>query len=275
MKISKKCTGLIVAALLAVQAGCGAASADRETIHQVALLQSLAQGYLGGNVTVKQVRASGDTGIGTFKGVNGEMIVLDGTVYQALGDGRVVVADDRETVPFGNVTFFDSDIAVRLFDVADKAAFEKRLNEAVKKNGVNSFYMVKLHTRFPSILYRSEYGSHEPYPTLVEALKDKQTEFTGKNIEGTVVGLYCPPYMGGLNSTGWHFHFLSDDRKHGGHVLELSVKNGRALLDKTDNFSMLIHDDAKFHGLNLAKNMDKDIRSAEQDTKGSMGKAGK
>ncbi|WP_231464489.1 acetolactate decarboxylase [Selenomonas sp. AE3005] len=43
-----------------------------------------AQGYLGGTVTVRDVRSLGDTGIGTFEGVNGEMIVLDGTVYQAL-----------------------------------------------------------------------------------------------------------------------------------------------------------------------------------------------
>lgn len=37
----------------------------------------------------------GDTGIGTFEGLNGEMIMLDGTVYQALGDGRVIVAPDN------------------------------------------------------------------------------------------------------------------------------------------------------------------------------------
>ena len=62
----------------------------------------------------------GDIGIGTFKGLNGEMIVLDGTVYQALGDGRVVVADDKDKVPFSNVTFFDKDITVDLQDVTDK-----------------------------------------------------------------------------------------------------------------------------------------------------------
>lgn len=78
---------------------------------------------------------------------------------------------------------------------------------------------------------KSEKGKQKPYPTLVEALKDKQTEFTKKNIKGTLVGLYCPNYMGELNSKGWHFHFISDDRKHGGHILELAVKNGEVQLD--------------------------------------------
>ncbi|MBQ6131273.1 MAG: acetolactate decarboxylase, partial [Selenomonadaceae bacterium] len=48
---------------------------DKETIYQVALLQSLAMGYLDGSITVKDLKTHGDTGIGTFEGVNGEMIV--------------------------------------------------------------------------------------------------------------------------------------------------------------------------------------------------------
>ena len=155
-------------------------------------------------------------------------------------------------------------------DVKDKVAFEQILNEEVKKCGENSFYMIKMHTQFPSILFRSEYGSQEPYPTLVEALKGKQTEFTEQNIKGTLVGLYCPSYMGELNSVGWHFHFLSDDKKKGGHILELSLKSATAYLDQTDKFTMILHDDKKFHDLNLAKDMTNDIRSAEQDTKGKL-----
>ena len=271
MKFKKKFAAALLAGLMACST-VYAAPADRETIQQVALLQSLAQGYFGGTVTVKQLRKAGDIGIGTFKGLNGEMIVLDGTVYQALGDGRVVVADDKDTVPFSNVTFFDKDITLPLTDIADKEALEERLNRVVKEKGENSFYMIKLHTTFPSILFRSEYGSQEPYPTLVGALKEKQTEFTHKGITGTVVGLYCPGYMGGLNTPGWHFHFISDDKKHGGHVLELSFQNGSVLMDKTDAFAMLIPDDEKFQTLNLAKDMKEDIRQAEQDKQPSAQK---
>ena len=227
--IKKKMIAASLAGAFTLSVGLGAshgdaAQADRECVAQVALLQSLAQGYFGGTVTAGQLRTLGDTGIGTFEGLNGEMIVLDGTIYQALGDGKVVVVPDKEIIPFSNVTFFDKDISVKLSQIADKAALERALNQAVQQHGVNSFYMIKLHAEFPSILFRSEYGSKEPYPTLVEALKDKQTEFTEKNIKGTVVGLYCPSYMGELNSVGWHFHFISDDKKKGGHVLELSLQ---------------------------------------------------
>ena len=268
--IKKKLIAASLAGVMAFGAGLAstevyAAQADRESLAQVALLQSLAQGYFGGTMTVGELRALGDTGIGTFEGVNGEMIVLDGTVYQALGNGQVIVADDKTFVPFANVTFFDKDIPVELKDIKDKAALEKALDASVQKHGANSFYMVKLPAEFSSVLFRSEYGSKEPYPTLVEALKEKQTEFTEKNIKGTLVGLYCPNYMGGLNTPGWHFHFISEDKKKGGHILGLSLKNGTAHLDKTDKFAILLPDDKKFHALNLAKDMRSDIKSAEQD----------
>ena len=274
LNIKRKFVVASLAATVTLGVGVGTdpvyAAEERESIAQIALLQSLAQGYFGGTITAGELRTLGDTGIGTFEGLNGEMIVLDGVVYQALGDGRVVVCPDSTIIPFSNVTFFDKDISVKLSNISNKATLEKVLNQAVKKNGVNSFYMIKLHTKFPSILFRSEYGSKEPYPTLVEALKGKQTEFTEKNIAGTLVGLYCPNYMGELNSVGWHFHFISDDKKKGGHVLELSVKDGTVYLDQTDRFTMILHDDKKFHNLNLAKDMSADIRSAEQDTKGKL-----
>lgn len=273
--IKRKIMAASIAGLVSLSAGLGAsqadaAKADRECVAQVALLQSLAQGYFGGTITAGELRTLGDTGIGTFEGLNGEMIVLDGTVYQALGDGRVVVCPDKTIIPFSNVTFFDKDIALKLNDIKDKGALEKTLNQVVREHGANSFYMVKLPAEFSSILFRSEYGSQRPYPTLVEALKDKQTEFTEKNIKGTIVGLYCPSYMGELNSVGWHFHFISDDKKKGGHVLELSLKNATVYLDQTDRFAMLLHEDKEFHELNLAKDMRADIQSAEQDTKGKL-----
>ena len=273
MNFKKKIAlALAVGVLTGSAAYASPAVAERESLNQVALLQSLAQGYFGGTVTVRDMRSLGDVGIGTFEGLNGEMIMLDGTVYQALGNGQVVVADDKVAVPYATVTHFDNDLSIALKDVKDKAAFEKILNAEVKKCGENSFYMIKLHTEFSSVLFRSEYGSQKPYPTLVEALKGKQTEFTAKNIKGTLVGLYCPNYMGGLNTPGWHFHFISDDRKQGGHILELSLKKGTVELDKTDKFTMILHNDPQFHKLNLAKDMSKDINSAEHDTQSAMKK---
>ena len=170
---------------------------DNETIYQVALLQSLAMGYFDGSISVKDLKTHGDTGIGTFEGLDGEMIVLDGVVYRADGNCEIHVMKDKDKVPFSNVTFFESDFSLRFIDVADKAALEKILNEKVDKLGRNSFYMIKITGDFNEVLIRSERRAEPPYPTLVEALK-AQNEITPKNISGTIVGLYCPDYMSSL-----------------------------------------------------------------------------
>ena len=115
---------------------------DPETVYQVALLQSLAQGHFDGMITVGELKAHGDTGIGTFDGLNGEMIVLDGVVYQAIGDGSIVIPPDSETVPFSNVTFFEEDLSVPLNAIQDMATLQATLNEVVDSRGRNLFYVV-------------------------------------------------------------------------------------------------------------------------------------
>ena len=73
---------------------------NRDVMYQVSLLQSLAYGDYCGSVTVKELKQHGDVGIGTFHGLNGELILLDGTAYRAAGDGSVEAVSDEETIPF-------------------------------------------------------------------------------------------------------------------------------------------------------------------------------
>lgn len=46
--------------------------------------------------------------------------------------------------------------------------------------------------------------------------------------KGSLVCVYYPDYMDGINAAGWHLHFLSDDKKHGGHVFDVSLTQGDA-----------------------------------------------
>lgn len=237
---------------------------ERETINQIALLQSLTLGYFDGSITVGELKILGDTGLGTFNGLDGEMIVLDGVVYRANQECEINVVADEVTVPFSNVTFFEKDFAARLKNVQSKTSLETHFSKLVDKHGKNSFYMVKITGNFNEILIRSEAGSKKPYPTLVEALKT-QKELTLQNVSGTIVGLYCPAEMQSLNTVGWHFHFISDDKKIGGHVLALNIKNAEAQFDQTDNFAMRLPSKKNFHKLNLAEDLREDIGKAEND----------
>ena len=236
---------------------------DRETIYQVALLQSLTQGYYDGIIKVSELKKHGDIGIGTFEGVNGEMIVLDGKVYQALGDGKVQEADDNETVPFSNVTFFDKDGSLELSDINDVNALKEKLNAMVEENGKNLFYFVKMSGTFEKMNVRSEIKQEKPYKTLDKALETDQREFNYDNIAGTVVALYCPDYMNGLNTPGWHFHFISDDKTKGGHLLDLKFDNATAEYDATPEFDMCLTDNGDFQKMELSKDVSDAIKKVE------------
>ena len=126
--------------------------------------------------------------------------------------------------------------------------------------------MIKVNGTFEKMLVRSELKQEKPYKTLDKALETDQREFNYENIAGTVVGLYCPDYMSGLNAAGWHFHFISDDKTKGGHILELSFKNAKAELDITPSFDLALSDNADFQSMELAKNVDDAIKKVETDT---------
>lgn len=260
------CAALCLVTLAPVLSLAESARNDTESIYQVALLQSLAQGHFDGIATVGELKAHGDTGIGTFEGVNGEMIVLDGVVYQAIWDGSVVIPEDSETIPFCNVTFFEPDIVVSLSDVPDMASLQEQLNTVTDENGANLFYMVKITGEFSTIKVRSEYKQEKPYRELDVALAADQTEYDHENIRGTMVGLYCPSFMGGLNSVGWHFHFITEDLTRGGHVLQVSIGSAEAALDATPGFTLALTDDADFQSMDLSRDMDEAIHRAETAT---------
>lgn len=118
----------VLASCVTVHAEENAATLDGtngDVLYQVALIQSLVQGYYDGIITVGELKQHGDTGIGTFEGLNGEMIVLDGTVYQAVADGSITIPADEETVPSGSVTFFDTDKTLTLIGISDMAALQE------------------------------------------------------------------------------------------------------------------------------------------------------
>ena len=173
---------------------------------------------------------------------------------------------DTDTIPFSNITFFEKDFSAKLKNLSSKSDVESRLNEIVNKNGANSFYMVKIPAEYNEILIRSEAKQNPPYPTLVQALEATQKEVTLKNIRGTIVGLYCPQFMSSLNSVGWHFHFISEDKKFAGHVLEMNIKSGEVQFDKTEKFAMCLPSKKNFNKLNFNTDLREDIKKAENDS---------
>lgn len=186
-----------------------------------------------GSITAAELLRHGDTGLGTFDRLDGEMIVQDGVVYRARTDGTVSVVEPSETIPFAAVAYFDADIAGG--DLAAVASIEEMktaLDGAIAAQGgdFNQFYLAIVRGNFDLAHVRSVPIQSKPYQPLAEVTKS-QVEFQYENIPGALVALRYPAHMEGLNVAGWHLHFLSEDKSKGGHVLDVQLRDGSVQLD--------------------------------------------
>jgi len=217
------------------------ATASQDLIYQISTYDSLSKGGYAGIVPLQDLTEKGDFGIGTFEDINGEMVMLDGVVYQITVDGTVHIKKSsdlkREWTPYAIVTRFDADLEETLTGIEDFPALQSAMD--AKLTHPEDFYAVRVDGTFEYIKTRSVPAQTRPYPVLSEVIKH-QTCFELRNVRGTLVGFRCPAYVGGVNLAGYHLHFLSSDRTAGGHVLELKLKEGTLKMDRSTEFYMKI-----------------------------------
>lgn len=234
----------------------------RDTVTQVSTIDALLAGAYDGYLTLDALQDSGDFGIGTFDRLAGEMIVFDGTVYQARVDGTLATPPPSMKTPFAVVVPFEKDFSVALPRNLDYAAFKALLDRSIPNK--NIFCAVKAHGRFSHVKVRSVPAQEKPYPPLADAVKH-QAVFQLEDVSGTLVGFYSPAYVKGINVPGYHLHFISDSRTAGGHVLDFTSTDGIADIDMCHRFLMLLpegmHD---FGSIDLGIDRSADLTTVER-----------
>jgi acetolactate decarboxylase len=56
--------------------------------------------------------------------------------------------------------------------------------------------------------------------------------------EGPLWASGSPKYTDGVNAPGYHFHFITADKKAGGHAWDCSAKDASVEIAVTSNFSL-------------------------------------
>ena len=189
---------------------------ERHSLFQVSTSNALVQGVFQGAVTVQDLKRNGDFGLGTFEGLDGELIMLDGVCYRATGGGVVTSPPDDARVPFAVVTHFQPDLTL-----TTEAGSLTDLTTALdaSRPSENLFVGIQASGQFERLSLRAACAA-ESGENLLEATAH-QSEFRVVDIEGTLVGFWAPLYARAVNVPGYHFHFLSKDRDLGGHVLDM------------------------------------------------------
>lgn len=246
--------------------GEGAATdASREVLFQASTIDALLAGVYDGDMSFREVKRHGDFGLGTLQALDGELVGVDGEFYQVKTDGNAYPVADLARTPFVAVTFFDADYSVLLQGTnAGFAALQSSLDTLLPNKNV--FYAIRIDGEFSYVKTRSVPAQTPPYPKLVDVVKTESKFFEFHNVKGTLVGFWCPAYVQGINVPGYHIHFLTADRKHGGHVLECRLTKGTVWIDMTPGFEMVLPRTKAFADLDLTKKTGDELHKVESET---------
>lgn len=234
---------------------------DQEQIYQVSTLNALQAGVYQGEVSFDELQEKGNLGIGTFEALDGEMIMIDGVFYQVRSDGKVYGVKPEMTTPFANVTYYSAD-EVKTVNKLESLGELQTCVDSLRADS-NHFYAIRIDGTFEYIKVRSVPAQSQPYPPLSEAVLG-QTVFEYQDVEGSILGFWCPGFVDGINMPGYHFHFISKDRLKGGHLLDARVIQASIGVDFTDGFSMHLPVGEAFSSSNLNEDQSQALEKAER-----------
>jgi len=231
----------------------------RHRLYQISTAAALVEGVYEGAVSSRILLAHGNFGLGTFEHLDGEMVVLDGNIYQVHGNGSVELRPDDFPVPFAVVSYFEEETTFAANEVGSLSELEQACD--THRESDNLFYALRadgvfeqMHTRAMSATAE---GTH-----LVQAA-ESQPEFRFNNIEGTLVCIWSPGYSRAFSVPGYHFHFMSKDRTKGGHVLNCSAQTLRIRIQTLCEFDMRLPGEGSFLKADLTRDTAADLKKAE------------
>lgn len=240
--------------------GAGPPPPGRHRMTQVSVINALMLGHYDGVMPIPELLRHGDFGVGTLDHLDGELIVLDGRAYQVRGDGAVLDVGPERSTPFASVTRFEKDGEFPCPPLDSLRDLDAKMDHDLPQ--ANHFVAIRAEGRFASITLRSVHGQQPPYRPLVDVAKD-QSVWTHGDVAGTLIGVRSPAWVGGINVPGYHWHFLSDDRKVGGHVLDCRLREARVQYEVCSDWLVKLDDSSGLDGAALGQDLRRDLRKVE------------
>jgi acetolactate decarboxylase len=263
MKTKRGALYLVVGAL--ALAGCtspNTALFEQDTITQVSSYNGLLAALYDGEVPYSELKPYGNFGVGTFNAMDGEMVMIDGVIYQIAFSGKVTVMDPSNVTPYATLVNFKADQDVVL--PADTPYDQISALLESKLENPNAPYAVRIDGTFSHIKCRSVPKQEKPYPSLTQ-IAANQAIFEKDNVKGSIVGFRYPQYAGAFNVPGFHLHFLCDGRDFGGHVLAFTTGTGAiAKLDKCTRLMVFIPDNEAGRTVDLNRDLSADVQNVNR-----------
>jgi acetolactate decarboxylase len=229
-------------------------------LFQASTIGALLDGAYEGDVSFAELAEHGNLGLGTLNGLDGEMIAVDGRFYRADVNGDVEEVDGTECTPFAVVIWFSPLVEFELDGALDDGAFMATLDKRVPAGACSC--ALRVDGEFDLVHARSVPRQQPPYRPLSEVVADQQV-FDFRDATGTIVGFRFPDFAAGLEVGGYHLHFISDDRRRGGHVLSCRPRRVRVRVDPSQDLHVELPPGIELSDAGLAQSTRRALEEAE------------
>lgn len=231
-------------------------------LYQYGVADAFVGGLYKGTLPLKDIKLKGDFGLGAPDMLDGELTMLNGKVYQTKATGQTVEPSNDFKTSMLFTTFFKADTVFRVENPIGEKALLAQLGEKLKNK--NGMYAIKITGNFDHVRTRAfPPVKSEPFP-VITTIFDTQKFFDFSDTEGTLIGYHLPEYLNGINSKGYHFHFLSSDKSQGGHVLDFTGKDLKIEIAELKSFELEIPTDKDFQNFQFDTRENEALKRVEQ-----------
>jgi acetolactate decarboxylase len=218
---------------------------EEKPIFHYSVMDAMRNGVYTGDISAKSLADKGNFGLGTYNNLDGEMIALDGIFYRVAPDGRVTKVETDRLVPFASIVFFKADME---YEISSIKTIEMLQKEIISKlPSANKPYALRIECTFESIVVGGANKLQDENITGLAELMKTRPLYKRKQISGTLIGFYNPPSFASIDLSPFHFHFLSDDKTFGGHLVsgELSSVKIKISIDEKPGYEIILPQENK------------------------------
>lgn len=226
-------------------------NSDKNTFYQYNIWWGFVNKVFDGDLPVSELKKRGDIGLGSYTQLDGELIMLDGIPYRVREDGKVTVANDNDLIVYVDAAFFEPEFSFKIGEVSGYDALREIINS--KLPTLNQFYTFKVKGKFNYMQCGGLNKQEKPYNKGLDVLIPSRPVFEKTNVEGTLVGFYCPDFIGNINVAGYHFHFISDNKQFGGHAMSFEIDEVNVEVDPLLEYHFALPGSDDFFNVTLDK----------------------
>ncbi|WP_394833770.1 acetolactate decarboxylase [Pendulispora rubella] len=229
--------------------GATALPAKKAVLYHASVRTAYQAGVYEGVIPMARLRDNGDFGLGATHENDGELVAMGGTFWRSRADGTMQELGPNDTTPYAVMTFFRPERTLRIQGPLTHQELEKRLDAELDPQ--RRIYAVRIRGRFVHVEAGNGEPQEKPYRPLDEVLREYRWH-DHVATQGTLVGFRCPEYLRRFDRVGYHFHYLSDDKKAGGHVNAYAVDDVEVAIQELSGFTVDTPEHGDFYGADLA-----------------------